>query len=98
MPIKHAPKRCAASSSRSASSLVPIRIGRPGLPLAIKAGKGGKRRARAPMAAQQNVKCPGSDIFAAQEPQPVETLAVVEGAKRFRAKRSFVHALVTIRD
>ena len=27
------------------------------------------------MAVKQNLKCPGSDIFAAQEPQPVEALA-----------------------
>src|SRR5208283_5814532 len=43
-----------------------------------------ERRAGAPMAAEKNLKCPGADIFAAQEPQPVKALAVVEGAKRFR--------------
>src|ERR1019366_3934976 len=38
-----------------------------------------ERRASAPMPAQQDLKSPGSDIFTAQEPQPVEALAVVEG-------------------
>jgi len=54
-------------------------------------------RTGAPMAAKKNLKCSGSDIFAAQEPQPVEALAVVEGAKRFRSKRNVLHQLFPIR-
>jgi hypothetical protein len=51
--------------------------------------QGRKCRAGTPMAVKQNTKCPGSNIFAAQEPQPVETLAVVEVGERFRGKAGF---------
>ena len=60
--------------------------------------QGGERRAGTPMAVKQNTKCPGSDIVAAQEPQPVETLAVVEVCEHFRGKRGFLHQRISIRD
>jgi hypothetical protein len=41
-----------------------------------------ERRASAPMAAQQDLECPRSNIFTAQEPQPVEALAVVKRGER----------------
>jgi hypothetical protein len=49
------------------------------------------------MTVKQNAKCPGTDIFTAQEPQPIETLAVVEEATLFRGKRSFLHQRIPIR-
>src|SRR5580704_13350166 len=57
-----------------------------------------ERRSRAPMAANQNLKCSGSDIFAAQEPQPIETLTVVEVGERFGGKRAVLHQIFPIRD
>jgi hypothetical protein len=41
-----------------------------------------ERRASAPMAAQQDLECPRSNIFTAQEPQPIEALAVVKRGER----------------
>ena len=65
--------------------MVAMRIGPARLAARDQGRQSLERRARAPVAVKQNLKCPGPDIFAPQEPQPVEALAVIEGGERFRA-------------
>ena len=56
----------------------------PGLAARDQGRQGGKRRASAPMPVKQNTKCPGADIVATQEPEPIEALALVEGGEPFK--------------